>query len=355
MLEANINKFDQVINDIMSAGNAAGLAAAVVDKNGSLIFEKYYGLRDAEHSLPIDRDTIFGVASITKSFTSLAIMQLHEEGKLSIDDPISKYLPEYTNVNQPEPVRIRHLMSHSGGFYPQKRLLMENMAKEMGFSQEKDGDFAFNAELEAYGTSVVAKRINDQEYHIDLPGRAMSYFNDGFALLSHIIMQVSGERSFADYIKNHICLPLGMERSSSEFVAPAQDLNASVIYVTEHGPRTISNNLDNAFVLNGGGAMKSTIADMAKYVSMYLNYGKGTNGVRVAGESSIREMTKPCQTNGYATTYGFGLLQAQADGYSIVYHNGSLPGVSSAMVWSYELGLGAIILCNTEDVAASPA
>lgn len=355
MFEANINKFDQVINDIMSAGNAAGLAAAVVDKNGSLIFEKYYGLRDAEHSLPIDRDTIFGVASITKSFTSLAIMQLHEEGKLSIDDPISKYLPEYTNVNQPEPVRIHHLMSHSGGFYPQKRLLMENMAKEMGFSQEKDGDFAFNAELEAYGTSVVAKRINDQVYHIDLPGRAMSYFNDGFALLSHIIMQVSGERSFADYIKNHICLPLSMERSSSEFVAPAQDLNASVIYVTEHGPRTISNNLDNAFVLNGGGAMKSTIADMAKYVSMYLNYGKGTNGVRVAGESSIREMTKPCQTNGYATTYGFGLLQAQADGYSIVYHNGSLPGVSSAMVWSYELGLGAIILCNTEDVAASPA
>ena len=129
MLEANISKFDQLINDIMSAGNAAGLAAAVVDKNGSLIFEKYYGLRDAERGLPIDRDTIFGVASITKSFTSLAIMQLHEEGKLSIDDPISKYLPEYTNVNQPEPVRIRHLMSHSGGFYPQKRLLMENMAK----------------------------------------------------------------------------------------------------------------------------------------------------------------------------------------------------------------------------------
>lgn len=351
----NLARFDSVVGRIMEAGQAAGLAAAVVNKQGELVFEKYYGLRDVERDLPIDRDTIFGVASITKSFTSLAIMQLHEAGKLHINDPISKYIPEYHNQNQPEPVRIWHLMCHSGGFYPQKRLLMETIAKELGYSQEADGDFAFIEHLDIYGTALVATRMAEQAHHIDLPGRAMSYFNDGFALLSHIILQVSGERSFADYIKNHICLPLGMTRSSSEFVAPAADPNASVVYVTEHGPRSISHNLDNAFVLNGGGAMKSTVADMAKYIAMYLNYGKGTNGTRVASMGSIREMIKPRQTNGYGATYGFGLLQAQADGYSMVYHNGSLPGVSSAMVWSYELDMGAIILCNTEDVAASPA
>ncbi|MBQ5760851.1 MAG: serine hydrolase [Clostridia bacterium] len=355
LTQQNLDRFDAVIGRIMEAGQAAGLAAAVVNKQGELVFEKYYGLRDVEKGLPIDRDTIFGVASITKSFTSLAIMQLHEAGKLHIDDPISKYIPEYHNKNQGEPVRIWHLMCHSGGFYPQKRLLMETIARELGYSQETDGDFAFIEHLDIYGTSLVATRMAEQEHHIDLPGRAMSYFNDGFALLSHIILQVSGERSFADYIKNHICLPLGMDRSSSEFVAPAADPNASVIYVTEHGPRTTSNNLDNAFVLNGGGAMKSTIADMARYISMYLNYGMGTNGTRVASMGTIREMIKPRQANGYGATYGFGLLQAQADGYSIVYHNGSLPGVSSAMVWSYELDMGAVILCNTEDVAASPA
>lgn len=351
----NLSRFDGVIGRIMEAGQAAGLAAAVVNKQGEIVFEKYYGLRDAERGLPIDRDTIFGVASITKSFTSLAIMQLHEAGKLHIDDPVSKYIPEYHNKNQGEPVRLWHLMCHSGGFFPQKRLLMETIAAELGYSQDKDGDFAFIEALDAHGTKLVAERMAEQQAHIDLPGRAMSYFNDGFALLSHIILQVSGERSFADYIKNHICLPLGMDRSSSEFIAPAADPNAAVIYVTETGPRTISNNLDNAFVLNGGGGMKSTVADLARYLTMYLNFGMGAGGNRVAGVSSIREMIKSRQTNGYNSYYGYGLQQTPCGTYTLVRHGGSLPGVSSHMAWSYETGLGVIILCNTENVSVGAA
>ncbi len=351
----HLSRFDNLIGRIMEAGKAAGLAAAVVNKKGELVFEKYYGMRDVERSLPIDRDTIFGVASITKSFTSLAIMQLYEQGKLHIDDPISKYIPEYTNANQPEPVRIWHLMCHSGGFFPQKRLLMETIAAELGYSQEKDGDFAFIEALDAHGTRLVAERMAAQQSHIDLPGRAMSYFNDGFALLSHIILQVSGERSFADYIKNHICTPLGMTRSSSEFVAPAADPNSAVVYVTESGSRTISNNLDNAFVLNGGGAMKSTVADMAKYIAMYLGFGMGTNGTRVASVSTVKEMIKSRQTNGYNSYYGYGLQQTPCGRYTLVRHGGSLPGVSSHMAWSYETGLGVIILCNTEDVSVGAA
>ena len=355
LTQTNLDRFDAVIGRIMEAGKAAGLAAAVVNKQGELVFEKYYGLRDVERGLPIDRDTIFGVASITKSFTSLAILQLHEAGKLNINDPLSKYIPDYVDADPNEPVRLWHLMSHSGGFYPQSRILMETIAAELGYTQEKDGDFSFIDALDAHGTHLVAKRMAEQTTHIDLPGRAMSYFNDGFALLSHIIPKVSGEPSYADYIKKHICLPLGMDRSCSEFVAPAADPNSAVIYVTSTGERTISGYLDNAFVLNGGGGMKSTVADMAKYLTMYLGFGKGENGTRVAGESSIREMIKPCQTNGYNSYYGFGLQQTPCGTYTLVRHGGSLPGVSSHMAWSYETGLGVIILCNTEDVSVAGA
>ena len=348
-------QFDALIHSIMKAGQAAGLAAAVTDRQGHILFAKYYGLRDAEKNLPIDGDTIFGVASITKSFTALSILQLAEKGLLHLEDPISRYIPEYADPDPGEPVRIWHLLCHSGGFYPQKRILMQDVARELGFDPARDGDYAFDPAIEDRGTRLVARRMTAQTDRIDLPGRAMSYFNDGFALLSHIIYQVSGERSFADYVKTHICAPLGMTRSSSEFLAPARDPNAAAIYVKGPEGRTTSDNLDNAFVLNGGGAMKSTLHDMTRYVAMYLGEGQFAGGSRVAAASSVREMIKPRQTNGYGSYYGFGLMVTPCGGYTLVRHGGSLPGVSSHMAWSYEKELGVVILCNTEGVAVSAA
>lgn len=351
--ENDIGKFDSLVNSIMEKGNAAGLAAAVIDRKGSIVFERYYGFRDAENKLPIDRDTIFGLASISKSFTALAVMQLAEQGKLKLYDPISLYIPEFTNKNQTDPVLIWHLLCHSGGFYPQKRILMKDVADSLGLTQEKDGDFSYNPEIEAKGTELVAKRLDELTDLIAPPGHCMSYCNDGFGLLSHIVMKVSGEPSFADYVEKHILKPLGMTRSFCDFVAPQKDPNSEVIYKTENGQRVITDNLDNAFVLNGGGAMKSTLSDMAKYVAMYLNDGMGTSGARAAKTSSINEMVKPRQADGFNTYYGFGLMINPMGDYTVVRHGGSLPGVSSHMAWSYEAEAGVVILCNTSAVSVA--
>ena len=110
--------FEELVKQIRIQGEAAGIAVAIIDKNGETQYEKYFGCRDTEKQLPIDGDTIFGLASVTKSFVALAIMQLYERGLLDLEDPVSKFIPEFTNKNQ-ETVRIHHLLSHSGGFYPE--------------------------------------------------------------------------------------------------------------------------------------------------------------------------------------------------------------------------------------------
>lgn len=348
----NEKRFEGLIESVMTAGNAAGLTCAVISPSGEIARLWQHGFRDAEQGLPITTDTIFGLASVTKSFTALSIMQLEEAGKLSLDDPISKYIPEFTNKNQPRPVRIRHLLSHSGGFYPLKRILMAEVAASMGFDQQKDGDFSYNSALEAEGTRLVARRLDNQTDLIGLPGDMMSYCNDGFGLLSHIVMEISGEPSFADYVKNHILVPLGMERSSCDFLAPHNDPNSAVIYNVSGGERVISDNLDNAFVLNGGGAMKSTMADMAKYIAMYLNEGATPSG-RFISRRAVREMVKPRQTMAVNSYYGYGLMINPLRTTTVIRHGGSLAGVSSHMAWSYEGGFGVMVLCNTSGVAVS--
>ena len=97
-------KLEELIARVMKDGQARGIAVGIVNAAGEIQYENYFGYRDAENKLPITRDTIFGMASVTKSFTALSIMQMQQDGLLKVDDPVSRYIPEFTNKNQSEPV-----------------------------------------------------------------------------------------------------------------------------------------------------------------------------------------------------------------------------------------------------------
>lgn len=355
MTESNQLLFEALIEDIKREYQASGIAVAVVDKNGKTQYEKFFGCRDMDHQLPVDGDTIFGLASVTKSFTCLAIMQLVEKGILNIDDPVSQYVPEFTNKNQKETVRIKHLMSHSGGFFPLPRITVDPVAKTLGLDETVDGDFAYNDALASEGVRLVAERLDAQTEPTGLignPGEYFSYCNDGYGLLSDIIRRYGGEASFADYLKKHILNPLNMRRSGCDFVWPKQDDNAAILYQPDDqgGIKGSRDYHDNAFVLNGGGAMKSTLNDMKKYLAMYLNEGCGTNGERIISEHAIHEMTKPCQLYGIDGYYGYGLSIKQIDDLRVIEHGGSLPGVSSNISFSFDAEAAVIVLCNTSEV-----
>ena len=110
---------------------------------------------------------------------------------------------------------------------------------------------------------------------------------------------------------------------------------------------------DNAFVLNGGGAMKSTLNDLKKYLGMYLNLGKAADGTRILSEYGVREMCKPRQAYGAFGNYGYGVSMKQLDDLKVIEHGGALPGVSSNIAWSYEAEAAVIVLCNTSNVPVS--
>lgn len=352
----NLLLAEMQIEDIMKEYEAAGLAAAIIEADGTTVYQRFWGFADTETKQELNEDTIFGLASVTKSFTALAIMQLSEQGRIDLDDPVSKYIPEFTNKNQKK-VTIGHLLYHSGGFFPLPRILVGDVAWDLGLTEEKDGDFAYNEAIAAEGARRVAERLDGLTAEAGLngyPGEHFSYCNDGFGLLSEIIRREGGESSYAEYLNRHILKPLQMERSFCDFVRPAEDNNSAVLYKKTDGKMIGSRDYhDNAFVLNGGGAMKSTLADLKKYLLMYLNHGEGQDGARILSKYGIGEMCKGRQNYLARGSYGYGLSISQMDDLQVIGHGGSLPGVSSNIAWSYEAGAAVIILCNTSGVPVS--
>ena len=355
LTKGSISQLEMFIEEIRKSYDAKGVAVSIVDGAGNTRYENFFGCRDEEKKKEINADTMFGIASCTKSFTCLAILQLQERGLLDIHDLVSDYIPEFTGKNQPG-LRIWHLMCHSGGFFPLERIVVDKVAADLGISDESEGDLAYSEKLAVEGVKRVAGRLDAQTREkglIGAPGEYYSYCNDGFALLSDIIRRVSG-MSFADYLKENILLPLGMDRSGCDFVRPAVDENASVLYEMRDGVMCGDHDFHNdAFVLNGGGAMKSTINDLKKYLLMYLHEGRGMNGTRIIGETLVHEMCRPKISYRAGSSYASGLSVKTLGGMTVYEHGGSLPGVSSNIAFSYDADAAVIVLCNTMDVPVS--
>ena len=144
MNDLNCLLAEKLVEDIKKDHEASGIAVAIIDKSGKTQYEKFWGVRDLESGKEVNGDTIFGLASVTKSFTALSIMQLEEKGIIDLDAPISQYIPEFTNKNQSKKVTVRHLLSHAGGFFPLPRILVGNVAESLGLDEERDGELAYN-------------------------------------------------------------------------------------------------------------------------------------------------------------------------------------------------------------------
>lgn len=352
----NQTLFENLVHQIQDQSGAVGIAVAIVDSAGHTQYQQFFGCRDQAAGLAMDEDTIFGLASVTKSFVALSIMQLAERGVISLDDPVSKYIPEFTNKNQ-ETVLIRHFLSHSGGFYPVHRTTVYEIAEKLGLTEEKNGDLAFSDALAEAGALAVATQLDAQTLDtglISAPGQYLSYCNDGFGLLSDIVRRVGGEASFADYVRVNILKPLGMDRSGADYLRPRLDPNSATLYEKENGVMTASHDYYNlAFVLGGAGAMKSTLADMKKLLTMYLNLGRTTDGSRLLSMEGIRDMCRPRIEYGAASWYCYGLSTKKLDDLTVIEHGGSLPGVSSNLSWSWDADAGIIVLCNTSGIPVS--
>src|SRR5690625_565350 len=171
---------------------------------GKQVFEKYYGYCDMEREIPVTSDTIFGVASITKSFAALAIMQLADAGRLTPEDSVKKWIPEFQLPNQAnsEDVTIHHLMTHTTGL---PGLSAVNQARANSIAQDPDGRYLFGEIPSSNGKKVtnvmdVIQTIADSTTSIlGKPGEKFNYSNKSYAILQEIIERASGE-TLIDYM-----------------------------------------------------------------------------------------------------------------------------------------------------------
>ena len=338
----------EFLERIAETHSARGMAVAVIDRNDT-VYQDFLGYRDAERRLPIDENTLFGLGSVTKSFTALSMMQLAERGAVDLNAPVSAYVPEFHNSYQ-KSVTAAHFLSHTGGYYPRPRALLSVLLKKLGINPAET-ETAYDDRVAQAAVEEVAAGLDLNEPRLAEPGRMMSYCNDGYGLLSDMIRRFGGEGSYAAYVEKHVLAPLGMSRSTCRFLAPARDSNAAKLYTETSADWDYTR---HAFVLNGGGAMKSTLSDMKKYLRMYLNRGRCENGRLISAESAAM-MVQPRVTTKHHVTYGFGLMNTIIGDITVHRHGGSLPGVSSHIAWSPELGAAAIVLCNTENVPVALA
>jgi CubicO group peptidase (beta-lactamase class C family) len=322
-------------------GTAFGL---VVD--GELVFTGNYGYTDIEKKIPVTSSSIFRIASMSKSFTAMAILHLRDAGKLQLDDPVEKYIPSLKDQNYPTAdaplISIRHLMTHGAGF-PEDN--------PWGDRQLADTD----KELEEF----LRSKINFS----NPAGVSYEYSNLGFALLGKIITKVSG-KPYQQYIRENILAPLKMNNTTYEYGDVAADKLA-------HGYRWINGAWREEELLHDTpdgswgamGSMLSSVEEFSRYMALHLSAWPPSSGPEMGPirRSSVREMHHPWRFNGLnpnyrytdgrlcpvasAYAYGLGWLQ-DCEGRVYIAHSGGLPGFGSQWRIMPDYGIGIVSLAN---------
>ena len=341
-LATAFDDIDQMLRAFAKRDHVPGAAWGII-VDGKLVHVGTTGVRDIESQDPVDTSTVFRIASMTKSFTALAIMKLRDEGKLSLDDPAERYVPELAGLRYPTTdsprITIRHLLSHAEGF-PE--------------------DNPWGDQQLAITDEQMAALMRRGIPFSNVPGVAYEYSNYGFAILGRIVARVSG-MPYADYVEASILRPLRMEATTLE-PSEVPDDRIALGYRWEDDRWKLEPPLpDGAFGAMGG--MLTSISDLGDYVAMYLGAWPPRDGADTMPlrRSSLREMQQiarprpPSVTRGGAGEpvrlnaggYGFGLGISSSCAFShIVAHSGGLPGFGSQMRWLPEYGVGLIGLGN---------
>jgi methyl acetate hydrolase len=261
-----------------------GMVAAIVDKNG-LRYTGAFGKQDVAGNVPMKSDTIFRIASMTKPVTSLAIMMLVEEGKIGLDDPIEKYLPEYANpqvidvfypidrsyTTRPaaSSISVKHLLTHTSGLaYPFSSLTLSQLQ----------------------GSGPDQKPLPNPLPLMHDPGAEWTY-GESTRVLGKLVEKVSGKELEA-FMRERIFVPLGMTDTSYD-VPVAKTARVVTIHRWEGGRLVETPNAGSvASPHNGDGGLSCTAADYAKFIQMFLNEGRAPDGKQLVSAHTVQLMAQ---------------------------------------------------------------
>jgi CubicO group peptidase (beta-lactamase class C family) len=310
-LEAYVQKLAQA--DVFSG-------AVLLAKDGKVLFERAYGEASKDFGVANRVDTKFNLGSMNKMFTSVAIAQLAERGKLSFEDPLSKFLPEFPSKEAAQKIKIKHLLTHTSGLgsYFNRKFMESSRAR--------------------FRTVNEMMTLAEGETLAFEPGTKWAYSNTGMLVLGAVIEKVTGQ-SYFDYVRENIYKPAGMTNTDAyelDLVTP----NLAVGYQKEFNEGGTMRFRNNVFqhVIRGGpaGGGYSTVGDLLKFdVALRAN--------KLVGAEYVRQLlsAKP-ELNSPEYGYGFGVDTKNR----IVGHSGGFSGISSNLDMFLDSGYTAIVMSN---------
>lgn len=346
------DKMDSLIMNEMERTNTPGTAVAVID-DGRLALTRCYGARDFERNRPVTPDTMFNIASVTKSFICAGILKLQEEAKLDIEDPIAEYLP-VTIGFQEEPIRIHHLMTHTSGI-PNLTDGLWARNREQMFNIPPVPRIPFTSWDDAF------RFLNGAQEFLVPPGRRFHYNNFAYGLLSKIIDEVAQE-SFKTFLRKKILDPLNMKNTGFYDEIKENSLLART-YITKPESETrefipYPDHRPEFSVTEAAGGLFSTVQDLANYMKLHLEKG-WRNGNQILLEENVQAMQTVQFREQYPNAsfaaaygqtksgYGFGFaIDEDFHGHKLVQHSGSHLGASAWFCFIPKLRRGVIMLSN---------
>ena len=293
--------FDGIVPLQLERSDVAG-ASVLVMQNGAVLLEKGYGFADLKSKKPVDpATTLFRLASISKLFTWVSVMQLAEQGKLDIDSDINRYLDFQVPPAFSQPITLRNLMTHSGGFEDEARDIIVTNPKQ--------------------AVSLRDFLIRNQPKRIFAPGTIPAYSNYGVGLAGYIVQRVSGQ-PFEQYVEQHIFAPLKMEHSTFYQPPPAPLLRLpSEGYPTDTQKSPIGFEIFNPAPAGG---VSSTAADMGRFGQALLNGGE-LDGERILKPETVAAMWTPqFRASDQLPPIGMGFYQVWRNNLRWIGHEGDL-------------------------------
>jgi D-alanyl-D-alanine carboxypeptidase len=303
----------------MKETNIPGMAIAITDRE-KLLGVYTYGFADISAKAPITPDSLFEIASIGKSFTSVVLLQLRDEGKLDLHAPVKKYLPWFQVQSEYPPITVHHLMGHTAGIIRGTEMAPHGLYDSWALRETK--------------TSVP-------------PGQHWHYSSIGYKTLGFLLERLTGQL-FQEVIQSRVLDPLGM--TSTRPVTTFETRKKTAIgycSLYDDRPEHPSHELVPAMwgeYGTGDGCQASTAEDMAIFLRMLINRGRGPRG-RLISEESF-DMIAPLATWTGDEQYGYALVAYPVDGHTYLGHGGSNAGYSSHILADVEGGLGVVILTN---------
>jgi CubicO group peptidase (beta-lactamase class C family) len=309
LAQDDVARMEQIIQSYASSKQFMG--SVLVARDGNVLLDKGYGSANLEWEIPNTPATKFRLGSITKQFTAASILLLEERGKLSVNDPVKKYMPDAPAAW--DKVTIFHLLTHTSG-----------IPSFTGFP-----DYGPTEAIPTTPEKLVA-RFRDKPLEFQ-PGEKWNYSNSGYVLLGYLIEKITGE-SYAKFVRENIFAPLGMKDSGYDSNSAVIPHRASGYSPSPAGPQNAG--FVHMSIPHAAGALYSTTGDL-------LRWEQGLFGGKLLKPESLAKMTTP-----FKHDYAFGLFVHDVNNHKAMEHGGGIEGFNTQATYYPEAKLAVIVLGN---------